>query len=936
MSAPGPYRLDKKVDAAPVKFRFDGRVLQGVEGDTVASALLANGLRVVSRGFKFHRPRGVYSAGFEEPNALVQVHSGARAIPCARATLVPLSADLEVSSQAGWPSVSHDVLRAIDFAHAVFAAGFYNKAFMWPSWHVYEPIIRKLAGFGRAPTGPDPDRYDSRHAHCDVIVVGGGTVGIKAAKSAAAAGERVILVEQDQTFGGDGGDASLLAGLASLANVQLLLRTTAVGYYDHDLVALAEVVAGGGAGSPWPRERLWLVRARRVVLATGALEQPLIFSNNDRPGIMLAGAALKYLRRHAIAPGREVVIATNNDSAYSAARELRQAGVNVTVLADSRESPSGSLLQEMRSLGIDVQTRSMPIDTKGFGALKRVTLARLGPGHGVSDIRHRACDALLVSGGWSPTLHLFAQAGGKLEFSLRARAFVPAAPVPHIEIAGWDGQEPAEILGERVSPVGNTARQWVDLRHDVTVSDIELSVRENFTAVEHIKRYTTLGMSVDQGKLGQAPAAEVIARARGVRSSELGHTTFRPPFVPVTLGTMVGRNVGDLYSPSRRTPLYDLQKSAGGVFEDFGEWQRAAAFPRAGESREQAMAREVKLVRGGVGLYDASPLGKIELVGPDALDFANRFYINNLATLKPGRARYGIMLRETGVIFDDGTVVALDEDRVLITTTSSGAGRVAAWLEEWRQCEWLGIRVVVVPVTDQWATVALTGQHARAIVERLKPDCKLSNQAFPHLEFRATRLLGSEARIYRVSFSGELTYEINVPAHKGPELWAALLEEGRSFGIEPFGVDALLHLRMEKGFLHVGADTDGTTVPDDVGFGKPAAAKQTHYIGKRSLTLPENVRPDRLQLIGLAGEGASSLPVGSHLRLPGSQEATDGWITSAGPLSPDGNPVAMAMLRAGRSHTDKMVSVHDDGRVVTRARVVTPLFYDPSGARMNA
>lgn len=931
MSAPGPYRLSSGAEAAPIEFSFDGRVLRGVEGDTVASALLANGLRVVSRSFKFHRPRGVYSAGFDEPNALVQLHSGARAIPCARATLVPLSAGLQVSSQAGWPSVSHDVLRAIDLVHSVFAAGFYNKAFMWPSWHVYEPIIRRLAGFGRAPTGPDPDRYEVRHAHCEVLVVGGGTAGIQAARAAAATGERVILVEQDQNFGGD---ASLLAGLASLANVQLLLRTTAVGYYDHDLVALAEGVAGGG--SHLPRERLWLVRAGRVVLATGTLEQPLIFSNNDRPGIMLAGAALKYLRCHAIAPGREVVIAANNDSAYGVASELRRAGVNVGTMVDSRESPSDSLLQEMRSLGIGVQTKSMPIDTKGFGALKRVTLARLGPGHGVSDIRHVACDALLVSGGWSPTLHLFAQAGGKLKFSESTRALEPLGPVPRIEIVGSAGQAPPEHLGERVSPVGNTARQWVDLRHDVTVSDIELSVRENFTAVEHIKRYTTLGMSVDQGKLGQAPAAEVIARARGLQPSQLGHTTFRPPFVPVTLGTMVGRNVADLYAPIRRTPLYELQKSASAVFEDFGEWQRAAVFPRAGESREQAMAREVHLVRGAVGLYDASPLGKIELIGPDALEFANRFYINNLATLQPGRARYGIMLRETGVIFDDGTVVTLDKDRVLLTTTSSGAGRVAAWLEEWRQCEWLGIRVVVAPVTDQWATVALTGQHARTLLERLKPDCDVSNEAFPHLDFRTTRLLGNDARIYRVSFSGELTYEINVPAHKGPELWAALLEEGRSFGIEPFGVDALLHLRMEKGFLHVGADTDGTTVPDDVGFGKPAAAKQSHYIGKRSLTLPENVRSDRLQLIGLAGEGAERLPVGSHLRLPGSKEATDGWVTSAGSLSTDGKPVAMALLRAGRSQTGRLVTVHDDGRIVTRARVASPLFYDPSGARMNA
>ena len=936
MSKRGPYRLANAArgSAAAVRFRFDGEILEGVEGDTVASALLANGYRVVSRSFKYHRPRGIFSAGFSEPNALVQLHSGAYAVPGARAPLIPLTEGLEVSSAAGWPSVSFDALRAIDFVHSVFAAGFYNKAFMWPSWHAYEPIIRSLAGFGTAPTGPDPNRYDTQHAHCDVLVIGGGSAGIAAARAAAELGRSVTLVEQSASLEDDSA-----AQLACFPKLRVLLGTTAFAYYDHDLVALVETLGFRGSVQP-TRERLWLVRVKKVVLATGAIEQPMIFSNNDRPGIMLAGAALTYLRRHRVAPGREVVIATNNDSAYAVARELRQADVPVVALLDSRVSPPEALAQEARDLGISVQTEAMPINTKGFGALKGVevgTLMAAGTSTGVREGRHIECDALLVSGGWSPTLHLFAQAGGKLAYSSECRTFVPVNELPSMEIVGAAGQVRASgALGERVSPVGNKSRQWVDLRHDVTVADIELSVRENLTAVEHIKRYTTLGMSVDQGKLGQAPAVEVIARARGVQPADLGHTTFRPPFVPVTLGALVGRNVGSLYAPYRRSQLYELQGRAGALFEDYGEWQRAAAFPRAGESREEAISREVRLVRNGVALYDASPLGKIELVGPDALEFADRFYINNLKTLKPGRARYGIMLRETGIIFDDGTVVALDDERVLLTTTSSGAGRVAAWLEEWRQCEWRGMRVVVSPVTEQWATVALTGAHARDVFERLKPGCDVSNDAFPHLGFRITSLLGSEARIYRVSFSGELTYEINVPAHKVVQLWGALLEEGRAFGIEPYGIEALLHLRMEKGFLHIGADTDGTTVPDDVGFGKPAASKTTHYVGKRSLTLPEHVRPDRLQLIGLAGEGSAALPVGSHLRLPGSTEPTDGWITSAGLLSTDGKPVGMAMLRAGRAQMNKAVSVYDAGRVVGTARVVTPMFFDPSGARMNA
>jgi sarcosine oxidase subunit alpha len=927
MSGVGPYRLAVPSGATALEFQFNGRTLRALHGDTVASALLANGYRTVSRSFKFHRPRGIFSAGFEEPNALVQMHEGASGIPCARATLIPVSAGLKVAAESGWPSLSWDLLRSIDFMPAIFAAGFYNRTFMWPSWKVYEPIIRHLAGFGKAPTGADPDRYEMRNVYCDVLVVGAGAAGIEAALKNAGDIRRVILVEQNAISETDA------AIFVRQDNVHLLPRTTAVAYYDHNLIALCETVAAIGPQAP--RERLWLVRANKVILATGAIEQPLVFANNDRPGIMLAGAALSFLRRHGVAPGHKVVVATNNDSAYAVARELRQAGVNVVALTESRPSIARHLQQNMSDLGINTFARAIPIDTKGFGALKSVVTATLQGSAGVSDRRTMACDALLVSGGWSPTLHLFAQAGGKLKFSDEGRTFVPVAQLPNIEIVGRAAKLPAEELGLRVSPVGNTRRQWVDLRHDVTVSDIELSVRENFTAVEHIKRYTTLGMSADQGKVGQAPATEVIARVREMRASALGHTTFRPPFMPVTLGVLAGRNVGALYAPTRHTPLHASQAAMGAHFEDYGEWRRAAAFPRPGESRAHAIAREVKLVRNGVGLYDASSLGKIEIAGPDALEFADRFYINSLQTLKPGRTRYGIMLRETGTIFDDGTVVTLDKDRVLLTTTSSGAGKVAAWLDEWRQCEWTDTRAVVVPVTDQWATLALTGQHARSILARLNPECDISAEAFPHLSFRTTKLLGTEARIYRVSFSGELTYEINVPADKGQEVWNALLQEGQSFGLEPYGVEALLHLRMEKGFLHIGADTDGTTVPDDVGFGKPAVAKQAHYVGKRSLTLAENVRADRLQLIGLAGEGARSIVVGSHLRFPDGHDATDGWVTSAGPHSINGAPIAMAMLRAGRSQIGRTVNVYVSGRVVSQARVVAPLFYDPAALRMN-
>jgi sarcosine oxidase subunit alpha len=928
--------LSPSAQDTPLEFFFDGRRYRGRRGDTLASALLANGVRVVSRSFKFHRPRGIFTAGLEEPNALVQLHSAERTIPLARATLVPLEADLHAFSHHGWPSRQFDALRVLDLLHPLFAAGFYHKTFMWPSWRCYEPFIRKLTGFGTLPTGPDPDRYDTCHAHCDVLVVGGGTAGIEAASRAASGGARVLLVEQQSFFPGD------VAHLERQPLVTCLRHTVAVGYYDHGLLMLVESVAPDGPEArstrkaQVPRERLWLVRARRVVLATGCIEQPLIFCGNDRPGIMLAGAALKYLRNHSVAPGRKVVVATNNDSAYAAARELHQAGVFIAAVLDSRGTPATAAAEELRALGVRVHHGALPLRTAGFSALRTVTFGSLGADGQIASSETLGCDALLVSGGWSPALQLFAQAGGQLVFDAQTRAFQPAVADGGIEIVGFAAQPSAGELGPRLSPIGDPGRQWVDLLHDVTVADIELAVRENYTNVEHIKRYTTLGMAADQGKLGQTVAAEVIARTRGLKPEELGYTTFRPPLVPVTLGTLVGRNLGAFYTPERRTPIHALQAAAGALCEDFGGWRRAAVFPQRGESRTQAMRREVALVRNGVGLYDASSLGKIELAGPDILEFADRFYIQQLATLQFARVRYGIMLKETGVVFDDGTIVRLDDDRILLTTTSGGAERVACWLEEWRQCEWPKLRVIVAPVTDQWATVTLAGPQARTVLERLRPECELTNAAFPHLSMRVTRLLGSPARIYRVSFSGELSYEINVPAHHGAALWSALMEEGRAFGIAPFGVDALLHLRMEKGFVDVGVDTDGTTVPDDIGFGKAAASKQQHYIGKRSLSLPENVRSDRLQFVGLAAVGATPLPVGGHLRLPDSAEPTDGWVTSAGLLSSALSPVGLAMLRGGRARMGQVVTVHDGGHMVARARVVAPVFYDPSGTRMHA
>jgi sarcosine oxidase subunit alpha len=938
----GPYRLpdggliDRRTT---IPFIFNGRAYAGHDGDSLASALLANGVRVVARSLKFHRPRGVFSCGVEEPAALIQVGEGAQAVPSERAPLVALRAGLQARSQAGWPSVDFDLGRALDALSALWAAGFYNKAFKWPSWHVYEPFIRRVAGLGRAPQEPDPDRYEVRNLHCDVLVIGSGVAGLEAALAAGRSGSRVVLVEQDHQLGG----ASIWKGttperaieeLKLLPDVRVLSRTTAVGYYDHNVVALLErIESAREAGTP--RERYWIVRTKRVVLATGVIEQPLIFDHNDRPGIMLAGAAHQYLRRYGIAPGVRPLIATNNDSAYALAKNLKEAGVDVVGVADTRHEAAPTLRSEMQELGIEVFAGWMPIDTAGFSALRRVTLGQLSPdGSRIVSTRTFACDALAVSGGFCPALQLFAQAGGKLAYDDESGALRPITSHPDIEIVGSAAERVA--IGPRVSPVGNPRRQWVDLLQDVTVSDLQLALRENFISVEHVKRHTTIGMGADQGKTSAALALNVLGKLRGLSPGTFGHTTLRPPLTPVTLGAIAGRETGERFAPYRRLPLDDWHVAHGAILHEFGGWRRPVAYPRAGESREQATHREALAVRTAAGLFDGSPLGKIEIHGPDALTFLDRFYINDLIALKPWRARYGLMLRESGVLFDDGTVVMLAPDRFVITTTSGNAGRVFQWLEEWRQCEWPQLRVAILPVTEQWATISLAGPQARAILGKLPVDVDLSAQAFPHMAVREARVFGAPARIYRVSFTGELTYEINVPCSRAQQLWAALLEAGAPLGLQPVGIDAIMLLRLEKGFLHIGTDTDGTTVPDDIGWGRVAAQKKADYIGKRSLRLPENMRPDRLQLIGLQGERGRPFIVGSHLRLSTSVEVTDGWITSAGVSVVTQEPIALALLRNGRAHVGGEVAVYDAGAEIGRARIVNPPFVDPAGERMNA
>jgi sarcosine oxidase subunit alpha len=953
MSSAGPYRLSRggQIDRSRLlSFLFNGRLYTGCSGDSVASALLANGIRTVARSFKFHRPRGIFACGLEEPNALLTLSSGADAIPSVRAPVVELTAGLQAHSQAGWPSVNFDIGRVLDVAAPLWAAGFYNKTFIWPSWHPYEGIIRRLAGLGRAPSGRDRDHYDIANSHCDVLIIGGGIAGLGEALEAGRAGARVILADQDSVLGGQSAWDGSMAGTASSAewlavviklleamrDVQILRRTTAVGCYDHNVVTLLERVGQPDRNSP--RERYRIVRAKRVVLATGAIEQPLIFSHNDRPGIMLAGSARQYVRRYGVAPGSRVLIATNNDSAYAAAWDLKEAGVTILSVTDSRKAVPAPHREAMKSLGIPLLTGWLPIDSDGFNGLSRVTVGQLSSdAQSVSSTERIACDALLVSGGWNPALHLFAQAGGKLAYDELSGALHPNVGIGSMLIVGRAAER--VTVGPRVSPVGRTGRQWIDLLHDVTVADIELALRERFMSVEHVKRFTTVGMAADQGKTSTAASLEVIAKLRRISPAELGHTTMRPPLIPVTLGAIAGRDVRAHFAPMRFLPAHDWHLTHGARMQDFGGWQRPVAYLNEGETRERATQREAIAVRTRAGLFDGSPLGKIEVRGPDALEFLDRVYLNNLKTLKPGQIRYGLMLRETGVIFDDGTIAALAPDRVLVTTTSTNASRVTAWLEEWHQCEWPNLRVAVAAVTEQWATLSLAGPKARSILAKMGAQIDLSRAAFPHLALRECRLSGVPARICRVSFTGELTYEINVPAGAAPGLWATLMRIGEPEGLQAFGMDALLLMRLEKGFLHIGSDTDGTTVPDDIGWGEVACNKTRDYVGKRSLSLPENVRPDRLQLVGLkpmASSANTGFVIGSHLRTDRSSNPTDGWITSAGRTVLTREPIALALLAGGRQRIDSEVVVYDAGVSVMRAQVVNLPFFDSTGERMHA
>jgi sarcosine oxidase, subunit alpha len=956
LAAPAGLWIER---ARPVTFTFNGRRLSGYRGDTLASALLANGVALVGRSFKLHRPRGIWSCGLEEPSSLVDVGVAGRYTPNVRATMLPIGAGLAARSVNCWPGVGFDVGALAGACAALLPAGFYYKTFKWPSWHWFEPAIRRMAGMGRAPLEPDADTYEEAAASADVLIVGGGIAGLTAALAAARAGAATMLLAGSARLGGglawrDNPEVRELAAATAAAGVRILTRTIAFGIYDHNLVCACETAA-----EQRPRERLWKIRARAVIAATGAFERPLVFPDNDRPGVMLAGAAEKYARAFGVACGRRAVIAAASDNAYAIAAGLRSAGIEVAALVDAREASP-----------VSEATRDFPVVTAArvasVAGARRVRGCRIAQDSGRRGLSLE-CDLILNSGGYAPAVHLHSQAGGKLRWLAEGAMFVPDGGAPGVASVGAcagafaraaavsHAAEVGEALarGRAASPapvggVGKVApnvrshsrsrgKAFVDLQNDVSVDDVALAARENYRSVEHLKRYTTIGMGTDQGKTSNVNALALLGEFTGRAAAEVGTTRFRPPFVPVTLGAIAGRRVGALYRPLRHLPAEAWHLAHGALLENFGDWCRPAAYPRTRESLDAAAQREARAVRTSAGLLDGSPLGKLEVFGPDAARFLDLMYVGTMSTLATGQARYGVLLNENGTLVDDGIVARLGPEHFWVNTTSAGVERTAAAFEEWLQCEFTELQVLVTPVTSRWANVTVAGPRAWEWLARAGFDAALAPAAMKHMTLRESALGSIPLRVLRASFSGELGYEVNLPAEEAAGVLERLWAQADAVGGVLYGIEALQVLRVEKGFIHIGTDTDGTTLPGDVGLARGIERKAANFVGRRSLTRPAAVDPERQQLVGLTPvDGRTLLPVGAQIAQAQAPAPApiQGRVTSSF-MSPElGYPVALGLLARGRERLGEQLRVYHLGAEIA-ARVVRLPFVDSQGARVH-
>ena len=990
-------RIDRETE---IRFTFNGKAYTGYAGDTLCSALLANGVHMIGRSWKYHRPRGILSAGAEEPNAIFQLEKGNRTIPNARGTQVELYDKLDASSVNCWPSLAFDFLSINSWFSRLMPAGFYYKTFMWPRsmWMKYEHFIRKASGLGAAPTQNDPDRYEHAHAHCDVLVVGGGVAGLSAALAAGRAGARVMLADEQSEFGGltlaslaqiDGVDApkwieNAVAELQAMPEVTLLPRSTVFGYHDYNFLTINQRLSDHLPLSERPasREKLWQVRARQVVLATGAAERPLVFANNDRPGIMLASAVSTYANRYGVKPGSRAVIFTNNDSAYQTALDLKAAEVEVGAVVDLRAASNSEIANTVRSAGIQVINGSVVVDTAGGKRLRSLQVMPLSADASAVTGKSMTinCDLLALSGGWSPVVHLNAQSGARPVWDDESAMFLPGEPNQAqfsagaangcLDLAGClqqgaaRGSEAARACGfdsnmaaaaadtleaEPILPLwqlpsphprGRGPKAFIDMQNDVGAADIALAVREGFHSVEHVKRYTAMGFGTDQGKLGNINGMAILAENRGQSIAATGTTTYRPNYTPVSFGAFAGQNLGDrLFDPVRKTAMHAWHEENGALFEDVGQWKRPWYYPRAGENLQQAVDRECLAVRAGVGILDASTLGKIEIRGKDSARFLEMIYTNNWMKLEVGKARYGFMLGEDGMVMDDGVTIRLAEDHFFMHTTTGGAAGVLAWMERWLQTEWPEMEVFLTSVTDHWATAAVVGPKSRDVVAAVCEGIDFSADAFPFMSSKTGTISDVECRVNRISFSGELAYEVNIPANYGRFMWEKLMQAGAAYDITPYGTETMHVLRAEKGYVIVGQETDGSVTVDDLGLGWALSKTKDDFIGKRSLSRPDTLRQDRKQLVGLLTENAQTvIPEGAQLvddpQAPLPMPMV-GHVSSSYFSACCGHSIALALVKGGRARMgDTVYAPLANGQVI-KASITEPVFYDKEGAKAN-
>ena len=984
-----------------VKFTFNGKHMRGFAGDTLASALLANDQMLVGRSFKYHRPRGIVASGAEEPNGLVNMGQGGAFEPNQRVTTTEIFDGLEAASQNHWPSLEYDVGAVNQYLSRFLPAGFYYKMFIHPRplWkHVYEPFIRQSAGLGKAPKDRDRDTYEHFYAHVDVLVMGGGISGLAAALAAGRTGARVLLVEQTADWGGravvdgaqiDGQDADAwvkgaVQALEGMTNVTIKSRCMGAGVYDHGYALAYERLTDHLGQQDGPRHRLWRIRAKQIVTATGAIERPLSFAGNDVPGVMLASAVRDYVVNYGTSIGDRTVVVTNNDDAYRTAIVLKQAGLEVPAIVDARPE-AGPLADEARALGIQVLPGKGIAKVKGGKRVEGVAIcAQAGEGAVLDEI---ACDAVAMSGGWSPVVHLWSHCGGKLIWDGVHSHFRPDPARPplgadgegFVAVAGiasgamstaecldnghdagaaaaafagvkgkagkapkGDAPEEAPMLAVWMMPQGAgyklRSKMWLDYQNDVKVSDVQLAAQEGYESVEHTKRYTTLGMATDQGKLSNINGLAILSDALGQAIPATGTTTFRPPYTPISLGSIGGEARGEMFQPLRKTPIHDWSDAHGADWEPVGHWRRVYAYVQSGESVADAVNREVKNTRQAVGILDASTLGKIIVKGPDAGRFMDMMYTNMMSNLAVGKCRYGLMCGEQGFLMDDGVVARMDDDTWLCHTTTGGADHIHAHMEEWLQTEWWDWKVYVANVTEQYAQIAVVGPNARKVLEKLG-GMDVSAEALPFMQWSNGTIGGFDCRAFRISFSGELSYEIAVKASEGAAFWEAVYKAGQEFGVMPYGTECLHVLRAEKGFIMIGDETDGTVIPQDLGLNWAISKKKEDFLGKRGQLRSHMVDPKRWKLVGLETVDGSVLPDGAYAVAEGrngnGQRNTQGRVTSTYYSANLERGIAMGLVLNGPDRMGEVIAFPKLDGTEVHAKIVNAVFYDPKGEKAN-